>query len=104
MLLKNEMLSLAVSLGVRPKLAPFCGALNQFKEVGTDIFFLKHACSIFRQSSNPVKGWEMIHLLIFLMAAGFGDTHNPSKRFSSHLVLCFMKEPSQFGPNSLEPN
>ena len=25
-----------------------------------------------------VTGWEMIRLLIFLLAAGFGDTRNPS--------------------------
>ena len=32
--------------------------------------------------SSPLQahlmGWELIPLLIFLLAAGFGDTHNPS--------------------------
>ena len=30
------------------------------------------------QVATSVTGWEMIRLLIFLLAAGFGDTRNPS--------------------------
>ena len=30
------------------------------------------------RTPHIVTGWEMIRLLIFLLAAGFGDTRNPS--------------------------
>ena len=56
-----------------------------------DILFQKHDSRIIRQSSNTVTGWEMIRLLIFLLAAGcwlWGYTQL-LQRFSSHLVMSF---------------
>ena len=51
-----------------------------------DVFFLFLMGSSGYQWGCTVTGWEMIHLLIFLLAAGFGDTHNPSNASLSILL------------------
>ena len=39
-------------------------------------------------------GWELIPLLIFLLAAGFGDTHNPSNASLPIWLSIFLKQRS----------